>query len=254
MSCPSTDRLGPAIPSLVFSASLLAVASIAFTACRSQCASSPYVPPQVEESNVLDRSLVTGEPCSPPCWQGIVPGVSTVDDAIETLLSDRSVDSDSIRRFDWQGHDGWETIDWRSSISDLPFSAGRIRLNGDNVSLVSVTLEYELDLADLVDIYGDPDGYYVVESYTPNGCYSYAVDVVWLEDGLAASVYTTVANQLAEGEQVVAEDHLVVQDVSYYHPTLEAQDYLAASGVTLNTPPSSFTFQEWQSFDAIINP
>ncbi len=34
---------------------------------------------------LADRSLLTNEPCAPPCWYGLVPDVSTKDEVINKL-------------------------------------------------------------------------------------------------------------------------------------------------------------------------
>ncbi|MYE26280.1 MAG: thioredoxin domain-containing protein [Chloroflexi bacterium] len=45
-------------------------------------------PPQlslINERFLADTSLLTGEPCGPPCWQGIVPGQSTLAEALDIV-------------------------------------------------------------------------------------------------------------------------------------------------------------------------
>ncbi|HUW96175.1 MAG TPA: hypothetical protein VMW58_10345, partial [Anaerolineae bacterium] len=40
----------------------------------------------------LDKSLLTGEPCEPPCWQGLVPGTSTEAEVDEFLATSEYVE------------------------------------------------------------------------------------------------------------------------------------------------------------------
>jgi len=46
----------------------------------------------------LDMSLLTGEPCEPPCWQGLTPGESTEEDVAEFMRTTRFVDARTVRR------------------------------------------------------------------------------------------------------------------------------------------------------------
>ncbi|HUW14593.1 MAG TPA: hypothetical protein VM537_33040, partial [Anaerolineae bacterium] len=39
----------------------------------------------------VDTSLLTGEPCEPPCWQGLTPGESTEEDVAEFMKATRFV-------------------------------------------------------------------------------------------------------------------------------------------------------------------
>lgn len=40
---------------------------------------------QVTLEQPSDRSILTDEPCPAPCWQGIVPGETTIDEAVAIL-------------------------------------------------------------------------------------------------------------------------------------------------------------------------
>lgn len=38
-------------------------------------------------AELVDESWTTGEPCSPPCWYGVIPGVSNKEEALNTLTT-----------------------------------------------------------------------------------------------------------------------------------------------------------------------
>jgi hypothetical protein len=48
--------------------------------------------------SVTDRSLFTGLPCAPPCWQGIVPGETTAEEAMQILRASPYVKQDNIEK------------------------------------------------------------------------------------------------------------------------------------------------------------
>lgn len=45
----------------------------------------PPQPSLINERFLADTSLLTGDPCAPPCWQGIVPGQSTIAEALSIV-------------------------------------------------------------------------------------------------------------------------------------------------------------------------
>jgi len=59
--------------------------------CLGICAGCGEPPP-------LDMSLLTGEPCEPPCWQGLVAGVSTEDEIERFLTGSGLVNRNSVYR------------------------------------------------------------------------------------------------------------------------------------------------------------
>ncbi len=43
------------------------------------------VPTITPVPTVIDRGLAYGEPCKPPCWEGLLPGISTREDVSKTM-------------------------------------------------------------------------------------------------------------------------------------------------------------------------
>src|SRR5690349_21843075 len=64
---------------------------------------------------LLDRGLISGEPCGAPCWQNITPGETAYDDALTILNTIPKVRPDSL---DVQP----ETIWWGSAY----YTSGRL--------------------------------------------------------------------------------------------------------------------------------
>src|SRR5664279_2199404 len=50
--------------------------------------------PQLRAADLLkDDSLVSGQPCSAPCWRGITPGKTSWTDALNILKSDATLEN-----------------------------------------------------------------------------------------------------------------------------------------------------------------
>ncbi len=102
----------------------------------------------------VDRSLLTGEPCEPPCWQGLVPGVSTEQEVESALRASEYVDPDSVypERSGGARIISWESTAWWTASAE----PNAFILDGDTLMVISMQLDYELTLEDLLDRYGPP--------------------------------------------------------------------------------------------------
>ena len=125
-------------------------------------------PPPVDTSLLtgepppVDMSLLTGEPCEPPCWQGLTPGVSTEEELYEFLRTSELVDQTTLFRGDitlGSGEVVGVSLQWWSSAS----MAGRrsqfpndFGVMGGMLHDVSIFLDCEVTLADLLERYGEP--------------------------------------------------------------------------------------------------
>ena len=110
----------------------------------------------------VDRSLLTGEPCGPPCWQGLLPGVSTEQEVYEFLKSSELVDRTTIYRGDitlGSGKVVGVTLQWWST-ADMAWSprqfGNEFDMRNGVVQEIMVFLDCEVTLADLLERYGDP--------------------------------------------------------------------------------------------------
>lgn len=104
-------------------------------------ASQPY-------ADVITRWL-EGVPCRAPCWEGITPGVTTREEALDLLGANQLVDLPwypSSRTSDW--------IDWTwVGIED---GGGDLRTEDGTVSMILGALPQEVALRDVIGAYGEP--------------------------------------------------------------------------------------------------
>jgi hypothetical protein len=102
---------------------------------------------------LVAQGLVEGEPCSPPCFQGLVPGSSTEDDVRQFLRSgryavgpyaviERSEENVLIMMWDRRGLGG---------------QRNEFQIRGNILSLTSMYLDSHVTLEQVVKRYGAPD-------------------------------------------------------------------------------------------------
>jgi hypothetical protein len=122
---------------------------------------------------VVEPGLAYGIPCKAPCWRGLIPGVSTRQDAAEAI--------EQLRSDGWAHHivDG-SSIGGGYSISPSPFTShGTIDVifEGDTVAKISgSTLLFYHPIGSLIEQFGSPEGLYLVSGGGPcSSCQGWAL-------------------------------------------------------------------------------
>jgi hypothetical protein len=109
---------------------------------------------------VEDRSLLTGVPCKPPCWNGITPGSAMSLQEVERIVRQtRGVGSVRVS--------GASAIEWRwaRAIDEPAAEPCEIYVSDGVVSYISLSIVPQVTVKDLIDMYGIPE----VVSHGPRG-------------------------------------------------------------------------------------
>jgi hypothetical protein len=109
----------------------------------------------------LDRSLLTGEPCEPPCWQGLTPGESTLEEVNEFIRTSRFVNPRTLHRSDFRRASGQGVgvnIWWRSTVGGGRGS-NNFSVEGGVLKDMTIYPDYDLTLGRLIETYGPPEKY-----------------------------------------------------------------------------------------------
>lgn len=110
----------------------------------------------------VDTSLLTGEPCEPPCWQGLTPGVSTEEEVNEFVWTSELVDRTTLFRGDITRGTGevvGVTVQWwsRADTAGVPRQFGNdFGIEGGVLQDMMIWLDCEVTLEDLLSRYGPP--------------------------------------------------------------------------------------------------
>ncbi|MGB9300316.1 MAG: hypothetical protein WCD51_06950 [Anaerolineae bacterium] len=100
----------------------------------------------------VDMSLLTGEPCEPPCWQGLTPGVSTEHEVLEYAASSYRL-ADSYR----DTSAGRTVIQWQTHCAVTQRVDNFLLIRDDVLTVIMVCLDYEFTLEQLLETYGPPE-------------------------------------------------------------------------------------------------
>jgi len=179
-----------------------------------------------------DRSLITHEPCAPPCWYGITPGVTTREEALDALHAVPFVWKSSIRLRSSLWKDAPETL--QESLSWKYFSpwmyldplwggsGGGIWIQDGIVVRNRVTYMVPLRLGEVVQQNGEPDLYRVGIRK------DYFLEYIFYYQEIGLIVYGTsydykVINPGGKVRATISERFKI--NYVIYHPPMNVGDY-----------------------------
>jgi hypothetical protein len=129
-------------------------------------------------TDMVDQSWLSGQPCLAPCWQGLMPGVSSREEAIEIANSLTFV-SGEMKPMDSHA-EGY--------VCKIPPESYCVYMAFDDNKLNFVTLgiEYQLTVEQMVDMVGPPDGYVVSERQALKRTCD--IEVLWISKQVKAII------------------------------------------------------------------
>jgi len=116
-------------------------------------------------------ALLLDHTCDPPCWLGIVPGVSSSWGVTEPLLTAEFVDPPSIDRHEWGPQAGLITWRFKRPAGDL---AGFAYFDGETLSYLRILTLGAMSLGEALGKYGTPDSYWFEQQDLPTEAWSQA--------------------------------------------------------------------------------
>lgn len=151
------------------------MAALLLAACQANATPDRSFP-SGDAAAKVDASLVSGQPCAAPCWQGIQPGVTTFDAAQASLQKLGFVK-------ETRPYPESREIEWKSALTD--YGGGVLTFdNAGMVEEIAYTLEFRLTAAELIDAQGKPDG--LVVFGIPNGAGE--IQLIWAARGLVGRI------------------------------------------------------------------
>lgn len=164
-------------------------------------------PPLRDDAMLNDTSLITNEPCTAPCWNGITPGTTAWSDAL-TILEDDPNLADPTTRADEQSEAivaEWQRVEGGSCCQ-------MVTLDGETVNLVFLRLSpSSLTVGDLIDEHGEPA--YVVGS--PYSDEEAIINLVYPD--LSTVIYAFVAGAtngaLSASSEVIGALYITPEDM-----------------------------------------
>lgn len=187
------------------------------------CASGPQA----------DKSILTGAPCTPPCWQQIVPQKTTPDEAKDILSKSSYVQKNSVNE---EQTDQGQILSWRSNVGDQSNFLG---VHNGTVESIYITLDFSMSVKQLVDKYGPPDKVAAL-GVSSDGTKA-RVFLYYLGRGFVA-----VSPDLASSESISLSEGTPIHDL-IYHPPVSTLDELQRD--IFKNPEDAVQFFVGNSYD-----
>lgn len=112
----------------------------------------------------VDTSLLSGDPCEPPCWQGLTPGVSTEGEANEFVRTSDLVNRTTVSRGSVSrgGQRTGVSIRWLSTRNAQgPYAVNSFVVEDGVLQDIIVYLDSEVTLEKLFERYGLPEKFWI---------------------------------------------------------------------------------------------
>ncbi len=201
-------------------------------------------PPPLRDITLLpDESLITGDPCAAPCWNGITPGTTRWADALIILEDDVSLEIGQR-----QSEDIAAAVEW--SPREGSACCQMITQDGVDVSLLFLRVRPTMSVADVIDEHGEPD--YVIAS--PYADEEAIVNLIFPD--IQTVVYAFVAGpnaSLNPDSEIIGVLYITPEDMELllvtnnlhawegYEPfaTYASEDFDVTPSVTLTPPPGA---------------
>lgn len=167
---------------------------------------------------VLDKSLLTNDPCAPPCWNDLVPGESTEEDVRQKLENSSWVKRGSVKAMATEESNGKPSVHITWHGRKHRYTPNRAILQDDRLVRLEICIDYKLTFEEVVEQFGPPEGIHTRVTIKDNTLYG-----VWLDypsQGLTFARW--VLNP--RGEIFPAEERgillpgFLVTEVNYYVP------------------------------------
>lgn len=135
----------------------LLLAALVLLMAAAACGPTPQIR---SEEYLADISLLSEDPCGPPCWRGITPGETAWDEALIVLEDDPTLADLEVRADEETERIGaaWKPVDGELCCQMYTET-------GETVSFLILQTTPQSTLGQLIDKHGDPD-YLVGQTYT----------------------------------------------------------------------------------------
>ncbi len=124
-----------------------------------------------------------GYPCNPPCWEGIIPGQTTVTQTLELLQNNPLVTRATVKVSKLVPKQGYVFWDW---FNDQPGGGAEFdALSSDKIIYaISPDFNESFELKDVISAYGEPTNVYAQAERNPDNSVSYSLRILYRDQGI----------------------------------------------------------------------
>jgi len=198
---------------------------------------------------VSDETLLSGEPCLPPCWYDIVPGSTGTAAALEKIRLLEFVNPTSVERTNRDLYPGTDdSIDWKyQGTNDY---GGDIFIADDTVKWIRISHPNHLILEEVTATIGEPDWIWAGRAGGAGNHHIYRF--VYEEMGLMLESRMYGDNSPMP-ENVIVSSDIEIDEAFYFAPRTLAQYLTDIQWVSEDQLENiKNAYQEWSGFGSEI--
>ena len=215
-----------------WSCTTTAVTTATTTARATKTARATITPFPKLNPKLKDTWLIGTEDCRPPCWNGIIPGETTFDEALNVIQSFGFINKKGeIRMGEDESYISWYRGDGKNAY---------IKFFENKVILMHFFM-LSGDLGSVVDHFGEPDGYTVI--FDDPGIF---IEVFYPNYGLVFEIGLGMEDLISQDKRVKYFWILSPEDPEYFYSS-----YLHNKNIIYDRGPGFIERQiyyEWEGF------
>lgn len=171
----------------------------------------------------VDQILAADADCSPPCWQGLTPGVATKADVLATLTEIPFVNQEYITQDESLINEEFNFVRWVNEAPQSLSISGTARFDNEDILIaIQFTADFDHPLrpfGTVTEPFGEPDFYLVASGHN----YSCKRDIlIWLDEGLEIMTYPELAGE--NGPAI--NEGTPVSSIVYFMPQQTVESFL----------------------------
>lgn len=188
--------------------------------------------------------ILSDQPCSPPCWQGLTIGSSTGDEVLSTLSGLEFVDTSRLVVKQASVPDFDPNADWVEGKSIVVDCKSRPRclyalVANDRLREILIKPDDGLMLANVIESFGNPD--YLYPFFITGPSFDCMIEMIWVDKQL--SLFSAkvghkeddISNCLGVRKDGILPKDLMIVDIHYLpieeiHDRLNFQEYAEFQG------------------------
>jgi len=160
---------------------------------------------QAWQATLRDCSFLRDDSCSMPCWQGLVPGKTTMSEAVEILRKDHRIRQKSLQE-GGSAQNGGVTWFWRASRSRFQ---SKVSWKDGIVEEITVAMTCEVSVEQILDEYGPPEALEAGKGGIPEHWY-WIIDLYYPSVGTQFTACTSEVSSVLEASTPVEAAHFYV--------------------------------------------
>ena len=190
--------------------------------------------------------IIDDTSCEAPCWRGVIPGISTIQEVKPLPNSMSDVLVDTIMEIEGSKNPFLEKgVVWR--FTGVDESLGEVYFQDEKVTRINFSIEKPLILSDLITKFGEPT-LILIQSTEGDPSIYLTIDIIYIEKGICLSSQPSFFATFENPETYRIKPSTKIGNVSYIDPSLPNGQIISGCLAGLNEKTYQEIQQQWAGY------